>query len=119
MVRIIFVLMTVPVKIRPRIETSPVNGHFLSMYVPSMAYKRLQKKNSKLVIYFKIFQKIFQFVFVRNQRNGSRFDFMSDSYRQKIVIIFRNIHFCLTNCGKTIQPLILYDMKIRAVKTVL
>lgn len=30
MVRVIFVETTRPVKIRPRIETSPVKGHFLS-----------------------------------------------------------------------------------------
>ena len=29
-VRVIFVETTRPVRIRPRIETSPVNGHFLS-----------------------------------------------------------------------------------------
>lgn len=31
MVRVIFVETTLPVKIRPRIETSPVKGHFLSI----------------------------------------------------------------------------------------
>ena len=30
-VRCIFVETTVPVRIRPRIETMPVNGHFLSV----------------------------------------------------------------------------------------
>lgn len=37
MVLRIFVDFTMPVRIRPRIETSPVNGHFLSMYVPLIA----------------------------------------------------------------------------------
>jgi hypothetical protein len=37
MVRCILVETTVPVKILPLIEMSPVNGHFLSMYEPSMA----------------------------------------------------------------------------------
>lgn len=36
-VRCILVETTVPVKILPRIETKPVNGHFLSMYEPSIA----------------------------------------------------------------------------------
>lgn len=31
-VRVIFVETTFPVKIRPRIETFPVNGHFLSIH---------------------------------------------------------------------------------------
>ena len=31
MVRVILVLTTLPVRMRPRIETRPVNGHFLSM----------------------------------------------------------------------------------------
>jgi hypothetical protein len=33
-VRFILYDFTVPVKMRPRMETLPVNGHFLSMYVP-------------------------------------------------------------------------------------
>lgn len=37
-VRCIFVETTVPVRIRPRIETSPVNGHFLSINPPSVRY---------------------------------------------------------------------------------
>lgn len=36
-VLVIFVDTTVPVNIRPLIETSPTNGHFLSMYSPSIA----------------------------------------------------------------------------------
>ena len=36
-VRFIFMLVTMPVKIRPRMLTFPVKGHFLSIYVPSMA----------------------------------------------------------------------------------
>jgi len=36
-VRVILSLVTVPVRIRPRMLTLPVNGHFLSMYVPSTA----------------------------------------------------------------------------------
>jgi hypothetical protein len=32
-VRVILVEMTFPVKIRPRIETLPVKGHFLSAYI--------------------------------------------------------------------------------------
>lgn len=31
MVRFILVETTLPVRMRPRIETRPVNGHFLSM----------------------------------------------------------------------------------------
>lgn len=31
-VRVIFVETTLPVRIRPRIEMLPVNGHFLSVY---------------------------------------------------------------------------------------
>ena len=31
-VRVIFVETTRPVRMRPRIETSPVNGHFLSAF---------------------------------------------------------------------------------------
>ena len=34
MVRFILVDLTTPVRMRPRIDTLPVNGHFLSMYVP-------------------------------------------------------------------------------------
>ena len=34
MVRAILVEMTTPFRMRPRIDTLPVNGHFLSMYVP-------------------------------------------------------------------------------------
>ena len=37
MVRVILAETTLPVRMRPRIETSPVKGHFLSMYVPLMA----------------------------------------------------------------------------------
>merc|ERR1712168_1456916 len=37
MVRFIFIDFTIPVRILPRILTLPVNGHFLSMYVPSTA----------------------------------------------------------------------------------
>lgn len=32
-VRVILVDTTRPVRIRPRIETSPVNGHFLSAFI--------------------------------------------------------------------------------------
>lgn len=35
--RCILVLTTFPDKMRPLMETSPVNGHFLSMYLPSIA----------------------------------------------------------------------------------
>ena len=42
-VRCILVETTVPVKIRPRIETIPVKGHFLSMYEPSMAFLGVRK----------------------------------------------------------------------------
>lgn len=34
MVRFILVDLTTPVKMRPRMDTLPVKGHFLSMYVP-------------------------------------------------------------------------------------
>ena len=37
MVLFIFVDFTMPDKIRPRIEMLPVNGHFLSTYVPANA----------------------------------------------------------------------------------
>jgi hypothetical protein len=37
MVLVILVEWTTPVRIRPRMETSPVKGHFLSMYVPFIA----------------------------------------------------------------------------------
>lgn len=37
MVRCILVLITIPRKIRPRIDTPPVKGHFLSMYFPLIA----------------------------------------------------------------------------------
>lgn len=37
MVRVILAETTLPVRIRPRMETSPVKGHFLSMYEPVMA----------------------------------------------------------------------------------
>ena len=33
----IFMLLTIPVKILPRMLTLPVKGHFLSIYVPSLA----------------------------------------------------------------------------------
>ena len=36
-VRCIFIFWTTPVRMRPLIDTFPVNGHFLSMYVPSIA----------------------------------------------------------------------------------
>ena len=58
MVRVILVLITTPVKIRPLIETVPVNGHFLSMYVPSTAYslffgiKLISTKNLKVEVSF-------------------------------------------------------------------
>lgn len=42
----IFILATTPVKIRPRMLTLPVNGHFLSMYVPSTACHNQIKDNS-------------------------------------------------------------------------
>ena len=35
MVFLIFVDFTVPAMIRPRMDTLPVNGHFLSTYVPA------------------------------------------------------------------------------------
>ena len=38
-VRFIFLFFTIPVRILPRILTLPVNGHFLSIYDPSVAYK--------------------------------------------------------------------------------
>jgi hypothetical protein len=34
MVRVILVETTTPLRMRPRIDTLPVKGHFLSMYVP-------------------------------------------------------------------------------------
>jgi hypothetical protein len=34
MVRVILVEVTTPFRMRPRIDTLPVKGHFLSMYVP-------------------------------------------------------------------------------------
>jgi hypothetical protein len=34
MVRFILVDLTTPDKMRPRMDTLPVKGHFLSMYVP-------------------------------------------------------------------------------------
>ena len=34
----IFVDLTTPDKMRPRMEMLPVNGHFLSMYVPAFQY---------------------------------------------------------------------------------
>lgn len=36
MVRVILVLYTTPLRMRPRMDTSLVNGHFLSMYVPAI-----------------------------------------------------------------------------------
>merc|ERR1719276_31837 len=47
-VRFIFMLLMVPLKRRPRIATSPVKGHFLSMYVPSMA-DRIASMRTQLV----------------------------------------------------------------------
>jgi len=44
-VRCILVETTVPVRMRPRIETKPVNGHFLSMYEPSIAVFGVRKPN--------------------------------------------------------------------------
>jgi len=33
---------------RPLIDTFPVNGHFLSMYVPSIAWQKHTKRNYKV-----------------------------------------------------------------------
>lgn len=48
MVLTIFALWQVPARIRPLIETVPVNGHFLSIYVPSMASLGVLKPNPML-----------------------------------------------------------------------
>jgi hypothetical protein len=42
-IRCILVVCTTPVRIRPRMETIPVKGHFLSMYEPSMAVLGVRK----------------------------------------------------------------------------
>merc|ERR1712002_176368 len=42
-VRFIFIDFTIPVRMRPRMLTLPVNGHFLSMYVPSTASRGVLK----------------------------------------------------------------------------
>jgi hypothetical protein len=42
-VRVILVVWTTPVKMRPLIDTFPVNGHFLSTYVPSIASRGVLK----------------------------------------------------------------------------
>jgi len=46
-VRVIFVEMTFPVRMRPRIEMSPVNGHFLSRrwLVPGSCESILERTN--------------------------------------------------------------------------
>jgi hypothetical protein len=41
-VRVILVVWTTPVKMRPLIDTFPVNGHFLSTYVPSIASRGVE-----------------------------------------------------------------------------
>mmetsp|Transcript_2498 Transcript_2498/g.9718 ORF Transcript_2498/g.9718 Transcript_2498/m.9718 type:complete len:80 (-) Transcript_2498:273-512(-) len=46
-VRFIFVDLTTPVKMRPRMDTLPVNGHFLSMYVPTIEVKINQSSVSQ------------------------------------------------------------------------
>ena len=46
MVLVILVEWTTPVKIRPRMETSPVKGHFLSMYVPLIASAETARQHS-------------------------------------------------------------------------
>ena len=38
-------ILTTPVRIRPLMLTLPVNGHFLSMYVPSMAWQNIKILN--------------------------------------------------------------------------
>ena len=45
MVLCIFVLITIPFKIFPRIETALVNGHFLSTYLDSIASLGVLKPN--------------------------------------------------------------------------
>lgn len=37
-VRVILVDTTMPLRMRPRIETLPVKGHFLSTYVPTCGF---------------------------------------------------------------------------------
>jgi hypothetical protein len=46
MVLFIFALWQVPAKIRPLTETVPVNGHFLSMYVPVNKIYNLGEKTT-------------------------------------------------------------------------
>jgi len=41
MVRFILVDLTTPDKMRPRMDTLPVKGHFLSMYVPDFVFARV------------------------------------------------------------------------------
>lgn len=55
MVRFILVDLTTPDKMRPRMDTLPVKGHFLSMYVPvffyiavTMTYRRKSKRSATM-----------------------------------------------------------------------
>merc|ERR1712168_1299596 len=50
MVRFIFIDLTIPVRIRPRMLTLPVNGHFLSMYDPSIASRGVLKPSPTFLV---------------------------------------------------------------------
>lgn len=61
MVLCIFNLTTVPRKIRPLIDTLPVNGHFLSIYLPSIASRGTLKPKPTFRVYLNFFLGTFFF----------------------------------------------------------
>merc|ERR1719440_718787 len=73
MVRFIFVEMTMPLRMRPRIDTLPVKGHFLSTYEPSSASLGVLKPRPTLRTYLKPFFDFFASVRLRPRKTASCF----------------------------------------------
>lgn len=48
MVRVIFVDTTLPVRMRPRMETSPVKGHFLSVTIQIWGFLSLADEHTDI-----------------------------------------------------------------------
>ena len=72
-VRVIFVEMTIPFRMRPLIETLPVKGHFLSTYEPSSASLGVLKPRPTLRTYLKPFLLFFASVRLRPRNTASCF----------------------------------------------
>ena len=72
-VRVIFVEMTMPLRMRPRIDTLPVKGHFLSTYEPSSASLGVLKPRPTLRTYRRPFFDFFASVRLRPRKTASCF----------------------------------------------